>query len=64
MATFCQFEALQYVSFPIEVLGKCTKMIPVMLWSSAVNAKSYRIRDYIVAIVVTVGCAIFAMTGA
>ena len=28
----CQYEALKYVSFPVQTLGKCAKMIPVMIW--------------------------------
>ena len=64
VATFCQYEALKYVSFPVQTLGKCAKMIPVMIWGSAVNGKTYKAKDYIVALAVTAGCAMFAMTGA
>ncbi len=32
VATFCQYEALKHVSFPVQTLGKCAKMIPVMIW--------------------------------
>ena len=28
-ATTCQYEALRYVSFPTQTLGKTAKMIPV-----------------------------------
>ena len=31
LATTCQYEALRYVSFPVQTLGKCAKMIPVMI---------------------------------
>ena len=27
VATTCQYEALKYVSFPVQTLGKCAKMI-------------------------------------
>lgn len=64
VATFCQYEALKYVSFPVQTLGKCAKMIPVMIWGSAVNGKTYKAKDYIIAVMVTLGCAMFAMTGA
>lgn len=30
-----QYEALKHVSFPLQTLGKCAKMIPVMVWVSA-----------------------------
>lgn len=64
VATFCQYEALKYVSFPVQTLGKCAKMIPVMIWGTAVNGKSYKAKDYIVALLVTMGCVLFALTGA
>lgn len=32
VATTCQYEALKYVSFPVQTLGKCAKMFPVMVW--------------------------------
>ncbi|KAK8645663.1 hypothetical protein V6N13_119486 [Hibiscus sabdariffa] len=31
LTTTCQYEALKYVSFPVQTLAKCTKMIPVMV---------------------------------
>lgn len=64
MATFCQYEALKYVSFPIQTLGKCAKMIPVMIWGGLVNQKTYKAKDYGIALLVTAGCVLFAMTGA
>ncbi|XP_057852759.2 UDP-galactose/UDP-glucose transporter 5B isoform X2 [Cryptomeria japonica] len=30
LTTTCQYEALKYVSFPVQTLAKCAKMIPVM----------------------------------
>ncbi|XP_006590996.1 UDP-galactose/UDP-glucose transporter 5B isoform X2 [Glycine max] len=30
LTTSCQYEALKYVSFPVQTLAKCAKMIPVM----------------------------------
>ena len=38
-ATTCQYEALKYVSFPVQTLGKCAKMIPVMIWGYAINGR-------------------------
>eukprot|EP00971_Amphidinium_carterae_P116650 2310609-Amphidinium_carterae.1 len=31
-ASTCQYEALKYVSFPVQMLGKSFKMMPVMMW--------------------------------
>ena len=28
IATYCQYEALKYVSFPVQTLGKCAKIYP------------------------------------
>mmetsp|Transcript_9296 Transcript_9296/g.22399 ORF Transcript_9296/g.22399 Transcript_9296/m.22399 type:complete len:350 (-) Transcript_9296:391-1440(-) len=63
VATFCQYEALKYVSFPVQTLGKCAKMIPVMVWGKFILQKSYKLLDYTVAVVVTVGCTVFILTG-
>lgn len=41
VATFCQYEALKHVSFPLQTLGKCAKMIPVMIWGTFIMRKRY-----------------------
>ncbi|KAK8489732.1 hypothetical protein V6N12_046756 [Hibiscus sabdariffa] len=53
LTTTCQYEALKYVSFPVQTLAKCAKMIPVM--------KTYKGFDYLVAFLVTLGCSIFIL---
>lgn len=62
-ATTCQYEALKYVSFPVQMLGKSSKMVPVMGWGIAVNGKSYRIMDWLIALAVTGGCTLFLLGG-
>jgi len=62
-ASSCQYEALKYVSFPVQMLGKSFKMMPVMLWGIAVNRKIYTTADWMVAAVVTGGVTEFLMTG-
>ncbi|KAL6505844.1 UDP-galactose/UDP-glucose transporter 5 [Orobanche hederae] len=61
LTTTCQYEALKYVSFPVQTLAKCAKMIPVMIWGTAIMQKKYTGRDYLFAILVTVGCSIFML---
>lgn len=39
VATTCQYEALKYVSFPVQTLGKCGKMFPVMVWGYIILKK-------------------------
>ncbi|BDA48713.1 Adenosine 3'-phospho 5'-phosphosulfate transporter 1 [Coccomyxa sp. Obi] len=63
VATTCQYEALKYVTFPLQTLGKCAKMIPVMLWGSIMLQKRYKKRDYVLAIAITGGLMLFFLTG-
>merc|ERR1719440_1402027 len=62
-ASTCQYEALKYVSFPVQMLGKSFKMMPVMVWGMAISGKSYKIVDWLVALAVTGGVTEFLMTG-
>jgi adenosine 3'-phospho 5'-phosphosulfate transporter B2 len=62
-ATFCQYEALKWVSFPVQMLGKSFKMMPVMVWSIAISGKKYGIKDWAIAAAVTFGVTEFLMTG-
>jgi len=62
-ASAFQYEALKYVSFPVQMLGKSFKMMPVMLWGMAVGGKSYSTTDWFVALAVTGGVTEFMMTG-
>ncbi|GAB4824358.1 UDP-galactose/UDP-glucose transporter 5B [Ancistrocladus abbreviatus] len=61
LTTTCQYEALKYVSFPVQTLAKCAKMIPVMIWGTVIMQKKYRGLDYLWAVLVTVGCSIFIL---
>ncbi|KAI7845535.1 hypothetical protein COHA_000958 [Chlorella ohadii] len=63
VATFCQYEALKHVSFPMQTLGKCAKMIPVMIWGTIIMRKRYGPKDYLNAALITLGCTLFLMTG-
>jgi len=62
-ATTCQYECLKYVSFPVQMLGKSFKMMPVMLWGIAISGKKHSITDWAVALCVTLGVTEFCMTG-
>ncbi|KAF2069263.1 hypothetical protein CYY_009416 [Polysphondylium violaceum] len=62
-ATWCQYEALKYVNFPTQTLGKCGKMLPVMLVGTFISGKKYNLKDYSIAISITTGCMIFFLTG-
>ncbi|XP_002974853.2 UDP-galactose/UDP-glucose transporter 5B [Selaginella moellendorffii] len=63
LATTCQYEALKYVSFPVQTLGKSAKMIPVMIWGTLIMQKRYGLRDYLLALCITAGAAVFLLYG-
>jgi len=62
-ATWCQYEALRYVSFPVQMLGKSFKMMPVMLWGIAISGKRYGVKDWSIALGVTWGVTQFLLSG-
>merc|ERR1719316_2465207 len=62
-ATTCQYEALKWVSFPVQMLGKSFKMMPVMVWGILISQKQYSLTDWLVAAAVTGGVTEFLMTG-
>ncbi|EEF31273.1 UDP-galactose/UDP-glucose transporter 5B [Ricinus communis] len=61
LTTTCQYEALKYVSFPVQTLAKCAKMIPVMIWGTVIMQKRYKGMDYLLAFLVTLGCSVFIL---
>jgi adenosine 3'-phospho 5'-phosphosulfate transporter B2 len=62
-ATWCQYEALKWVSFPVQMLGKSFKMMPVMVWSIVISGKKYEAKDWLIAGGVTWGVTQFLLTG-
>ncbi|XP_018019809.1 adenosine 3'-phospho 5'-phosphosulfate transporter 1 [Hyalella azteca] len=59
MSSWCQYEALKYVSFPTQVLAKASKIIPVMLMGKLVSGKSYEYYEYAVALLISTGMTLF-----
>lgn len=64
LSSFGQYEALHYVSFPMQTLSKSTKVLPVMLMGTLLNNKSYPWVEYLEAILISFGVCIFALGGA
>jgi len=62
-ASICQYEALKYISFTVQMLGKSCKMVPVMVWGILISGKRYVWLDWITSIVVTLAVAEFLLTG-
>ena len=54
LSSWCQYEALKYVSFPTQMLFKCFKLAPIMLMGKFLGNKDYPVYDYLVAIMI--GC--------
>lgn len=59
LSSWCQYEALRYVSFPATTLFKSFKLAPVMAMGKILGNKSYAQYDYVVALMIGVGIAMF-----
>jgi solute carrier family 35 (adenosine 3'-phospho 5'-phosphosulfate transporter), member B2 len=59
LSSFAQYEALKYVSFPTQVLSKSCKLIPVMIVGMLLNKKTYPRAEYVDAVLITIGVALF-----
>ncbi|PNF23605.1 Adenosine 3'-phospho 5'-phosphosulfate transporter 1 [Cryptotermes secundus] len=64
MSSWCQYEALKYVSFPTQVLAKASKIIPVMIMGKIVSRKKYEYYEYVTAVLISVGMAFFMLGSA
>lgn len=61
MSSWCQYEALKYVSFPTQVLAKASKIIPVMLMGKLVSRKKYDFHEYVTAVAISMGMTLFLL---
>lgn len=59
LSSWCQYEALRYVSFPAATLFKSFKLAPVMLMGKILGNKSYPQYDYFVALLIGAGITMF-----
>lgn len=59
LSSWCQYEALRYVSFPATTLFKSFKLAPVMAMGKILGNKSYPQYDYLVALLIGTGCCMF-----
>lgn len=62
LSSWCQYEALKYISFPTQVLAKASKVIPVMLMGKIVSHKSYEYWEYFTAMLISVGVSMFLLS--
>jgi len=56
-------EALRYVSFPTQILGKSCKMVPVMIGGIVLGGKKYSLSQYAQVILITLGVVVFNFGG-
>lgn len=61
MSSWCQYEALKYVSFPTQVLAKASKIIPVMIMGKIVSARKYEYYEYFTALLISMGMTFFLL---
>jgi len=61
ISSWCQYEALKYVSFPTQVVSKSSKLIPVMIVGKYLSAKTYKSFEYVVAAVISLGVIVFTL---
>merc|ERR1719188_1143961 len=63
-ASKCQFDALMYVCFTLQILGKSFKMFPIMCWDFMVLGKNNRrVLDWIVGLLFTIGVICYVANG-
>eukprot|EP00471_Norrisiella_sphaerica_P012356 CAMPEP_0184501062 /NCGR_PEP_ID=MMETSP0113_2-20130426/46606_1 /TAXON_ID=91329 /ORGANISM="Norrisiella sphaerica, Strain BC52" /LENGTH=427 /DNA_ID=CAMNT_0026889699 /DNA_START=202 /DNA_END=1485 /DNA_ORIENTATION=+ len=63
IATLCQYMALKYISFAMQSLSKCSKIIWVMVWGYIMSGKKYNWDEYTTAFIVTAGAFMFGLAG-
>lgn len=61
MSSWCQYEALKYVSFPTQVLAKASKIIPVMIMGKIISHTTYEYYEYVTALLISVGMTMFML---
>ncbi|KAJ8355466.1 hypothetical protein SKAU_G00182600 [Synaphobranchus kaupii] len=62
LSSWCQYEALKYISFPTQVLAKASKVIPVMLMGKIMSRKSYEYWEYFTAVLISMGVSMFLLS--
>jgi len=60
MSSWSQYASLNYVSFPVQTVFKSSKIIPVMMMGKFLKGTSYPVGQYVEAVCITTGVAIFS----
>ena len=59
LSSWCQYKALEYVTFPTQMLAKAFKIVPVMLVGKFMLNKSYESYEYVSAAAIGFGLYLF-----
>jgi len=62
MSSWGQYEALKFISFPLQTLAKSTKIIPVMIMGKVLNKRTYPWIEYAEAAMISVGVNVFMLS--
>ena len=61
VSSWSQYASLKYVSFPVQTVFKSSKIIPVMIMGKILKGTSYPTTQYLEALLITTGVAIFSV---
>ncbi|VDD88662.1 unnamed protein product, partial [Enterobius vermicularis] len=59
LSSWCQYEALKYVSFPTQTVCKASKILPTMVMGFIVRGERYSLAQCISAIFLAIGASLF-----
>ena len=59
LSSWCQYQSLHYVTFPVQTLFKSFKVLPVMVMGQFLMGKRYESYEYGVSLVIAAGLAVF-----
>jgi len=59
-SSWSQYNALKFVSFPVQTIFKSSKIIPVMIMGRFLKGTFYGAKDYFEAVLITMGVFIFS----
>jgi solute carrier family 35 (adenosine 3'-phospho 5'-phosphosulfate transporter), member B2 len=61
LSSWSQYASLKYVSFPVQTVFKSSKIIPVMVMGKCLKGTNYPYTQYVEAVLITAGVAIFSI---
>ncbi|KAL7060742.1 hypothetical protein AAHC03_010083 [Spirometra sp. Aus1] len=62
ISSWCQYEALLFISFPLQVISKSCKIIPVMAVGFLLHRKSYSLTEYLTAGLISTGVSLVVIS--